>query len=171
MLIATHPRFVLVAMAYTYLASAFIGMAITRIQHRGGRGSRITVERGDVSSAPTPSRDSPSRRLARPIEPSGLCVHRSIVTVVPTPRSLSTAIVPPIQLHVPLGNRQAEPGAAGLRREVRLEDLRQRLLIHADAGVGDLDDHGRGSSRRRRRRRRPRSSASRRPASRAARSR
>src|SRR5262245_15268875 len=36
--IATHPRFVLVAMSYTYLASAFIGMAITRIKHRGGRG-------------------------------------------------------------------------------------------------------------------------------------
>jgi CDP-diacylglycerol---serine O-phosphatidyltransferase len=35
--IATHPRFVLVVTAYTYLASAFIGMAITRIKHRGGR--------------------------------------------------------------------------------------------------------------------------------------
>jgi CDP-diacylglycerol--serine O-phosphatidyltransferase len=29
----THPRGVLVAMAYTYLASAFIGMAITRLRH------------------------------------------------------------------------------------------------------------------------------------------
>ena len=38
MLIATHPRFTLVAMAYSYLASAFIGMAITRFKHRGGRG-------------------------------------------------------------------------------------------------------------------------------------
>jgi CDP-diacylglycerol--serine O-phosphatidyltransferase len=37
MLIATHPRFVLVAMAYSYLASAFIGMAITRFRRRGGR--------------------------------------------------------------------------------------------------------------------------------------
>jgi CDP-diacylglycerol--serine O-phosphatidyltransferase len=35
-LVATHPRFVLVAMAYTYLASAFIGLAITRFRHRGG---------------------------------------------------------------------------------------------------------------------------------------
>ena len=34
MAIATHPRFVLVAMAYTYLASAFIGMAMTRLRHR-----------------------------------------------------------------------------------------------------------------------------------------
>ena len=33
--IATHPRFVLVAMAYTYLASAFIGMAISRLRRRG----------------------------------------------------------------------------------------------------------------------------------------
>jgi CDP-diacylglycerol--serine O-phosphatidyltransferase len=38
MLIATHPRFTLVAMAYSYLASAFIGMAITRFKHRGGSG-------------------------------------------------------------------------------------------------------------------------------------
>ena len=36
-LVATHPRFVLVAMAYTYLASAFIGQAVTRFRHRGGR--------------------------------------------------------------------------------------------------------------------------------------
>ena len=34
MAIATHPRFVLVAMAYTYLASAFIGMAMSRLRHR-----------------------------------------------------------------------------------------------------------------------------------------
>src|SRR5262249_35794305 len=37
MLIATHPRFVLVLLAYTYLASPFIGMAITRFRRRGGR--------------------------------------------------------------------------------------------------------------------------------------
>src|SRR5438477_114248 len=37
MLIATHPRFMLVAMAYSYLASAFIEMAITRFRHRGDR--------------------------------------------------------------------------------------------------------------------------------------
>jgi len=35
MAIATHPRFVLVAMAYSYLASAFIGLAISRLKHRG----------------------------------------------------------------------------------------------------------------------------------------
>lgn len=35
MAIATHPRFVLVAMAYAYLASAFIGLAVTRFRHRG----------------------------------------------------------------------------------------------------------------------------------------
>jgi CDP-diacylglycerol---serine O-phosphatidyltransferase len=33
-----HPRAVLVVMAYTYLVSAFIGTAITRFKHRGGRG-------------------------------------------------------------------------------------------------------------------------------------
>jgi CDP-diacylglycerol--serine O-phosphatidyltransferase len=37
MLIATHPRAVLVVLAYSYLASAFVGMAISRIRHRGGR--------------------------------------------------------------------------------------------------------------------------------------
>jgi CDP-diacylglycerol--serine O-phosphatidyltransferase len=36
-LIATHPRAVLVVLAYSYLASAFVGMAITRIRHRGER--------------------------------------------------------------------------------------------------------------------------------------
>src|SRR5262249_54914216 len=35
--IATHPRGVLVVAAYTYLASAFIGQAISRLRHRGGR--------------------------------------------------------------------------------------------------------------------------------------
>jgi len=45
MLIATHPRFVLVAMAYSYLASAFVGMAITRIRHRGDR--RMKQEAGE----------------------------------------------------------------------------------------------------------------------------
>jgi CDP-diacylglycerol--serine O-phosphatidyltransferase len=34
-LITTHPRFVLVAMAYAYLASPFVGMAIARVQQRG----------------------------------------------------------------------------------------------------------------------------------------
>ena len=29
-------RYVLVVMAYSYLASAFIGIAITRLRHRGG---------------------------------------------------------------------------------------------------------------------------------------
>ena len=53
MLITTHPRFVLVAMAYTYLASAFIGMAVTRFRHRGGRTAQ---DHDDSSSAPT--RDS-----------------------------------------------------------------------------------------------------------------
>ena len=37
MLIATHPRFVLVAAAYSYLASPFIGMAYLRLRQRGGR--------------------------------------------------------------------------------------------------------------------------------------
>ena len=35
-LITTHPRFVLVAMAYLYLASPFIGMGLARLRQRGG---------------------------------------------------------------------------------------------------------------------------------------
>ena len=35
MAIATHPQWTLVVIAYSYLASAFIGMAITRFKHRG----------------------------------------------------------------------------------------------------------------------------------------
>ena len=35
MLVVTHTQVVLVALAYTYLASAFVGLAITRFRHRG----------------------------------------------------------------------------------------------------------------------------------------
>ena len=56
MLIATHPRGVLVVMAYTYLASAFIGMAVSRIRHRGGSG---TI--GQSDSAAPPTRDTAAR--------------------------------------------------------------------------------------------------------------
>ena len=38
--IATHPQWTLVAIAYTYLASAFIGMAITHVKRRGTRRRR-----------------------------------------------------------------------------------------------------------------------------------
>jgi CDP-diacylglycerol---serine O-phosphatidyltransferase len=48
-----HPRAVLVVMAYTYLASAFIGIAVTRFKHRGG-----TAETPADHSAP---RDSAAR--------------------------------------------------------------------------------------------------------------
>jgi CDP-diacylglycerol--serine O-phosphatidyltransferase len=35
--VATHPRFVLVAVAYLYLASALIGMVVSRLRHRSDR--------------------------------------------------------------------------------------------------------------------------------------
>jgi CDP-diacylglycerol--serine O-phosphatidyltransferase len=41
-LVTTHPRFVLVALAYSYLASPFVGMAITRLRHRGDAGRTVT---------------------------------------------------------------------------------------------------------------------------------
>jgi hypothetical protein len=48
----------LVVMAYGYLASAFVGMAITRLRHRGGRG----VEALAVAAPPGPiDRDSAAR--------------------------------------------------------------------------------------------------------------
>jgi hypothetical protein len=33
MAIATHPKIALIVIAYSYLASAFVGMAISRIRH------------------------------------------------------------------------------------------------------------------------------------------
>jgi CDP-diacylglycerol--serine O-phosphatidyltransferase len=36
--IATHPRIALVLIAYTYLLSAFIGMAISRVRRKPGTG-------------------------------------------------------------------------------------------------------------------------------------
>jgi CDP-diacylglycerol--serine O-phosphatidyltransferase len=38
-LVIAEPRWVLVALSYSYLASAFIGLAITRVKPRGGRGA------------------------------------------------------------------------------------------------------------------------------------
>ena len=45
MLIATHAQAVLVAMAYTYLASAFIGMAVNRLRRREGKPVEEEVRR------------------------------------------------------------------------------------------------------------------------------
>ena len=44
--IATHPRGVLVVLAYSYLGSAFVGQAITRFRHRGGRGGGAADDAG-----------------------------------------------------------------------------------------------------------------------------
>lgn len=52
-LITTHPRFVLVALAYTYLLSAFIGLALTRFRRRGGRGGSHDVGTSDVGTPQT----------------------------------------------------------------------------------------------------------------------
>ncbi len=58
MLITTHPRFVLVLLAYSYLASAFVGMAITRFRRRGGRS--VPDEGVPETERPRP-RDSAAR--------------------------------------------------------------------------------------------------------------
>jgi phosphatidylserine synthase len=50
--IATHPRGVLVVLAYSYLASAFVGQAITRFKHRGGRsGGAADADQPPVTAA------------------------------------------------------------------------------------------------------------------------
>ena len=51
MLIATHAQAVLVAMAYTYLASAFIGMAINRFRRREGKPAEEGVRKEDMRDA------------------------------------------------------------------------------------------------------------------------
>jgi CDP-diacylglycerol--serine O-phosphatidyltransferase len=61
--VATHPRFVLVVMAYSYLASAFIGMAITRLRSRGGQGQLSDGAQPATTTVPDepPARDSAAR--------------------------------------------------------------------------------------------------------------
>jgi CDP-diacylglycerol--serine O-phosphatidyltransferase len=58
MLIATHPRWALVVMAYSYLASAFVGLAVSRFRHRGGRGA-AEIDHQNVDDA------SPRSTLAK----------------------------------------------------------------------------------------------------------
>jgi CDP-diacylglycerol--serine O-phosphatidyltransferase len=60
-LIITHIQIALVAMAYTYLASAFIGMAITRIKQRGDRSTSTQDKDDESASAAPPIRDSAAR--------------------------------------------------------------------------------------------------------------
>ena len=61
-LIVTHPRIVLVVLAYSYLASAFVGMAISRFRHRDG--SAAPAE-GEPSVKPEPTESPSFRRPAR----------------------------------------------------------------------------------------------------------
>ncbi len=53
MAVATHPRFVLVGMAYTYLASAFIGLAVSRFRHRSQAAPAARRETDVVSTLAT----------------------------------------------------------------------------------------------------------------------
>jgi CDP-diacylglycerol--serine O-phosphatidyltransferase len=50
MLIATHPQAMLVVIAYSYLASAFVGMAINRFRHKG-----TTVPHAPLDAAQPPA--------------------------------------------------------------------------------------------------------------------
>ena len=53
--IATHPQWTLVAIAYSYLASGFIGLALTRFRHRGA------VPAAGVHQPDTDRRDTAAR--------------------------------------------------------------------------------------------------------------
>ncbi len=59
MLITWLHRYVLVILAYSYLLSAFIGMATTRFRHRGGRG--LPEAAAHRSPADPPVRDTAAR--------------------------------------------------------------------------------------------------------------
>ena len=52
MLITWLHRYVLVVMAYSYLASAFIGLAVTRFRHRGGRSLAAPPQTSSSESTP-----------------------------------------------------------------------------------------------------------------------
>ena len=52
MLITWLHRYVLVVLAYSYLASAFIGMAVTRFRHRGGRSLAAPPQTSSSESTP-----------------------------------------------------------------------------------------------------------------------
>jgi CDP-diacylglycerol--serine O-phosphatidyltransferase len=54
MVFATHPRFVLVALSYTYLASAFIGLAVSRLRHRGHDTSAQPAADREADASPNP---------------------------------------------------------------------------------------------------------------------
>jgi CDP-diacylglycerol--serine O-phosphatidyltransferase len=58
-LINSHPRYVLVAMAYAYLSSGFVGLAVARLRHRGGRTGAEPAARPEAP--PAPVRDSAAR--------------------------------------------------------------------------------------------------------------
>jgi CDP-diacylglycerol--serine O-phosphatidyltransferase len=60
-LITTHPRYVLVAMAYTYLISPFVGMAFTRLRGRDGRASPDAPSSASSSHDHEPARDGIAR--------------------------------------------------------------------------------------------------------------
>ena len=68
---------------------------------------------------------------------------------MPRPTSLSMAMSRAVPLHHAVHHRQAQAGAAfALGGEERLEAAAPRILVHADAGVDDLDSTRAGSSAR-----------------------
>ncbi len=153
-LLVAYPHELLMVIAYAYFASGFIGELM-----------RARPSRQEAAILPTVETRARASRTGRRLAAVTHC-GSVIVTLVPRPFSDVTAIVPPIGFDVALRNRQAEAGADRLRREIRLEDLRDRFGVHADAGVGDAQLHHADPARAPHR-----PSACRRSASRAARSR
>ena len=145
--IATHPQIALVVVAYGYLASGL---------HRHGRGDgwlaapaerrrRPTSRQSGAAlgdePGPTPLHARIAGRAGRgqPVR-SGGCGGVSgsaIVTVVPTPRSLSTSIVPPFNSTLRFAIVSPRPVPVALVEKYGSKIRAERLGVHADAGVGD----------------------------------
>ena len=64
---------------------------------------------------------------------------RLIVTVGAAALLARDRDVAAVQLDIPLRDRQTQPGARRLRREVGFEEPRERVTVHSDAGVFDLN--------------------------------
>ena len=93
---------------------------------------------GAASNRTSPSYDTVARVHVR-------STGSVIVTVVPTPRSLATLIVPPFSSTFRFAIVRPSPVPRGLRREVRLEDLRRAPPGSMPTPVSaHLDDDRRG---------------------------
>ena len=94
MLIVTHTQLVLVGLAYAYLASAFIGMAMSRIRHRGATRSVRSAERSRhrwPNAAATPA---DRRRATAPLAERRFRTHDTVCRSAVRPAASSSPSCP-----------------------------------------------------------------------------